>query len=149
MTISSGKLRFVGILLITAAGLISIVASNGGSGGGGGQTSSICQQASGTTPVGLGRQGGATSYIYNVMATDPLALCQIKHAKISGVKNNSGQDFSIAHGGAGSPMIILRAGTSTTAFNGQLVEGNWTAQYSGNVNNAPSSLTISVDWVRP
>jgi hypothetical protein len=63
--------------------------SPGGGGGG-----SVCNQTSGTAFISLARQPGS-SLIYNVTAADPLALCQIKQAKVDGVSNDSGHNFSL------------------------------------------------------
>src|SRR5262249_43904609 len=66
------------------------------------------------TFLSLTQQGGSTSYIYNNSAGDPLALCQVKHAVITAVKNTAGHDFSLAHGGAGAPFVVIGAGGSTS-----------------------------------
>ena len=98
--------------------------------------------------LGLSQQS-ATSFIYNNTAPDPLILCQIKHAVITKVTNNSGRDLSLAHGGPGSVFIIIGSGGSTTAFNGAVVEGNWTAQVGGSSTSLPAQVTIKIDWKTP
>lgn len=109
---------------------------------------SDCQRESGTAIFGLDQNGGSMSFIYNVSAVDPLAFCETKHAVITNVTNQS-ERLSLAHGGPGSQFIILDGGTSTSIFNGQLVEGNWTAQWAGAAGTPPSQVTIKVDWTRP
>jgi len=138
-----------GKALITAAGITVLLAAlvACGGGGGGGNVTSVCQQASGVAYVGLAQQGGTA--IYNAEAADPLVLCKTPHAVISKVTNDSGYTLSLAHGGPGSPFIILNSGVSITTFNGQPLEGNWSAQYSGDMNKAPSQMTIKVEWSKP
>lgn len=125
-----------------------------GGGGGGGNTTSVCDQPTGVAYVGLAAQ--STSYqgntgIYNTGngVADPLIWCQNKGAIITGVRNDSGYNFSLAHGGPGSPFIILNNGTSANVWNGQPVEGNYSAQFSGELKNAPPSLTVKVEWRQP
>lgn len=97
----------------------------------------------------LWQQGGSTSFIYNATANDPLALCQIKHAVVTNVKNMSGRDLSLAHGGTGAAFIVINSGSSTSAFNGTIVEGNWTAQVAGVTSGLPSQVTFAIDWKVP
>ena len=132
------------LILVMWVALLFAAAGCGGGGDSSENTTSICQQGSGSTYVGLEKQG---AYIYNNPdVSDPLALCQNKHAVISKVSNNSGSDISLSHGG---PFIILNSGTSVTDFNGQTVEGSWSAQRGGDVNGSPTQISIQVEWRRP
>jgi hypothetical protein len=97
----------------------------------------------------LSQQGGSMSAIYNATAADPLALCQIKHAVVTDVKNMSGRDLSLAHGGGGAAFIVINSGASTSAFNGTVVEGNWSAQVGGPASTLPSQVTFAIDWKVP
>lgn len=121
----------------------------GGTPGNNPQPVGDCQRASGTTLVGLAQTGSGSFTYNNTNTTDPLALCTTKHARVSVVKNTSSYNMSLAHGGAGAQFVVLNAGASTTAFSGQLVEGNWTAQFSGAAADLPSQMTITIEWTRP
>jgi len=99
--------------------------------------------------LSLAQQGSSTSAIYNNTAQDPLGLCQTKHAVVTNVKNISSRNLSLAHGGAGASFIVIPAGGTTSAFNGALVEGNWTAQVGGATASLPGQVTFAIDWKVP
>jgi hypothetical protein len=106
--------------------------------------------ASHTDYIRLAQQGGSSSYIYNNNSVpDPLALCQVKHAVITNVRNDSGYNISLAHGSGGAAFIVINHGDSTSAFNGMPVAGNWSAQVGGRVGSFPAQITIKVDWKNP
>lgn len=110
----------------------------------------LVRAASHTAFVGLAQEGGSTAYIYgNDSVPDPLASCQVKNAIITNVRNNSGFNISLAHGGPGASFFIINNGGSTSAFNGMPVKGNWSAQVGGSVGSLPSGITIKVDWASP
>ena len=106
----------------------------------------LCEQPNGIGYVSLGRQGNG---IYNTEVSDPRAWCSPPHAIITKVTNDSGNDISLAHGGPGSNYIILNSGDSTDVFNGQLVEGFWSAQRGGPVAGEPLQITIKAEWKKP
>lgn len=99
------------------------------------------------TFLSLAQQG--SSAIYNNLAPDPLALCQVKHAVVTLVKNMSGRDLSLAHGGAGAAFVLIASGGATHAFDGALVEGNWSAQVGGATASLPLQVTFAIDWKVP
>jgi hypothetical protein len=107
-----------------------------------------CDQSSGTALVSVSRES-SNSYIYNAQVQDPLVLCPQAGALITQVRNTSGNNYSLAHGSAGAQFVNLNAGMQTAVWNGQVVSGNWTAQYSGEMTTAPSGLVFQVDWGRP
>lgn len=143
-TVAVRMLVMLALVTVTTAG-----SCTGGTPGNNPPPVSDCQRASGSTLVGL-EQVASGSFTYNNTNTpDPLALCTTQHARVSVVKNTSSYNISLAHGGAGAQFVVLNAGASTSAFGGQLVEGNWTAQFSGAANDLPSQMTITVEWTRP
>ena len=68
-------------------------------------------------------------------------------ATITKVTGLSSVTFALAHGGPGTHYVTLGAQVSTTAFNGQKVTvGPWSAEYSGQIAQAPASLTVAIAW---
>jgi len=134
-------------LVIIAAGLPLILAAScrGWEGAGSTPVESRCDKQTDTAFVSLNKQGDTG--IYNGDPGDPLVLCPRPGARITKVRNDSGHNFSLAHGGSG--FVIMRNGAAVEEFDGKTVAGNWSAQYGGELNSAPLSLTVKVDWIRP
>jgi len=143
----NNKLLVTVLCLILSASLLG--GCRGGGSGSGDTGSTRCEDATGFTLVGLGSQGNGIYNNADSPTQDPRVGCPTEHAVITKATNDSGHNISLAHGGPGSAFTVLNSGDSTTAFNGQFVEGNWSAQRSGNVAGEPSGITVKVEWKKP
>lgn len=102
-----------------------------------------------TVFLGLTQKGGWNSHIYNnINFADPDWNNPHANSKVTNIKNDSGYNLSLAHGGPGSLFIVINDKSSTSAFNGVLIKGDWTAQVGGSTVSLPLYITIKVDWIK-
>jgi hypothetical protein len=124
-------LKLVALGPVVVVGLLSIVAS----------PNTTTNTAPGRASITLTHQQGDAWYVYRGTSTDPAAG---RHAVIRSVTISPGSSFSLAHGD--DPTFYAMSPGESNVFNGKPAEGAWSAQFSGNRNDAPAAIMITVDW---
>ena len=95
--------------------------------------------------------GWVSNFDFQGTTLDPLAFTNApkKHAVIKSVKNISAYTYTLAHpDGVNVPRYYLLRPGDSVAIPG-LVEGVWSAQYSGTAATIPAELSFSIDWKAP
>ena len=95
-------------------------------------------------------QDAIGSFNYSADVNDPnelaVELGQATPARITALTSML-SDCSLSVGGP--PRFNLIAGQTVTWFNGKLVKGTWSAEFSGNATHLPAGIPFRVTWTRP
>jgi Fibronectin type III domain len=95
-------------------------------------------------------QDAIGSFNYSADVYDPnevaVDLGQATPARITALTSII-HDCSLSVGGL--PRFNLIAGQTVTWFNGKLVKGTWSAEFSGSALNLPAGIPFRVTWTRP
>jgi hypothetical protein len=72
-----------------------------------------------------------------------------RRAYITGVRNTADQRISLIHvdrAGSRTGPVFVKAGETSSAFNGMRVDGDWEARVSGSLSDAPPRVTLEVRY---
>jgi hypothetical protein len=109
--------------------------------------------SNGLTPVTLYHAAGCPDpcFTYHGDTGDPLAASSKPHAVITAAEGAS-NPMTIWHTdrqGKVSAPWNLSTNVSYDVFNGQEVEGSWTAQFNGPASDLPASVGLTLEWKAP
>jgi hypothetical protein len=103
---------------------------------------------SGRVTVRLEQGRGNNRDTYTGKSAPPPGIGR-RRAFITGVRNTADQRISLIHvdrAGARTGPVFVKAGETSTAFNGMRVDGDWEARVSGSLSDAPPRVTLEVRY---